>query len=108
MHNILDELDCFGCAVFCEWFVFNLLGELVNCYEDVLKTAICILERSYLIQPPAGERQSGWDVDEIVCWHMSLSCKHLTTFVFSDKFFCVFQSGWLVEPGAECLADQCS
>ena len=66
MHNVLDELDCFGCAVFYEWFVFNPFGELVNCYEDVLETAFCFLERSYLIQPPVGERLSGRDVDEIV------------------------------------------
>jgi len=43
-----------------------------------------------LIQPPAGERPSGWDADEVVSWHMSLSCEHLTTFTFSDEFFCVF------------------
>ena len=49
VHNVLDELDCFGYAVFCEWFVFDPLGELVNCYKDVLKTALCFLERSYLI-----------------------------------------------------------
>ena len=56
VHNVLDELDCFGCAVFCEWFVFDPLGELVNCHEDVFETALCFLEGSYLIQPPAGER----------------------------------------------------
>jgi hypothetical protein len=66
VHNVLDELDCFGCAVFCEWFVFDPLGELANCYKDVLETALGFLERSYLIQPLAGERPSGWDVDEIV------------------------------------------
>ena len=56
VHNVLDELDYFSCAIFCEWFEFNPLGELVNCYEDVLKTTFCFLEGSYLIQPPAGER----------------------------------------------------
>ena len=59
VHNVLDELYCFGCAVFCEWFVFNPLSELVNCYKDVLKTVLCFLERSYLIQPPTGERTTG-------------------------------------------------
>ena len=49
VHNVLDELDCFSYAVFCEWFEFNPLGELVNCYEDVLEAAFCFLERSYLI-----------------------------------------------------------
>ena len=46
MHNILDELDRFGCVVFCEWFVFDPLGELVDCYKDVLETALCFFERS--------------------------------------------------------------
>ena len=105
MHNVLNELDCFGCAVFCEWFEFNPLGELVNYYEDVLKAAFCFLEGSYLIQPLVGERPSGWDADEVVSWHMSLSCEHLTTFTFSDEFFCVFQSCWPVESGAESFAD---
>ena len=104
-HNVLDELNCFGCTIFHEWFVFNPLGELVNCYEDVLETALYFLERSYLIQPSARERPSGWDADEIVSWHMSLSCEHLTTFAFSNKFFCVFQSCWSVESGAESFAD---
>ena len=66
VHNVLDELDCFGCAIFCEWFIFNPLGELINCYEDVLETAFCFLERSYLIQPPAGEGLSRWYADEVV------------------------------------------
>ena len=105
MHNVLDELNCFGCAVFCEWFVFNPLGELVNCYEDVLEAAFCFLERSYLIQPLAGERPSRWDADEVVSWHMSLSCEHLTTFASSDEFFCVFQSSWLVVTGEECFSN---
>ena len=105
MRNVLDELDCFGYAVFHKWFVFNPLGELVNCYEDVLETAICFLERSYLIQPLAGERPSGWDADKIMSWYMSLSCEHLIAFAFSDEFFCVFQSGWPVESGAESFAD---
>jgi len=105
VHNVLDELDCFGCTIFCEWFVFNPLSELVNCYKDVLKTALCFLERSHLIQPPAGERLSGWNADEVVGWHMSLSCEHLTTFASSNKFFYVFQSGWPVETSAKCFAD---
>ena len=63
VHNVLDELDCFGCAVFCERFEFNPLGELVNCYEDVLEAAFCFLEGSYLIQPLVGERPNRWDAD---------------------------------------------
>ena len=59
MHNILDELDRFGYAVFCEWFVFDPLGKLVNCHEDVLETILCFLEGSYLIQPLAGKGQAG-------------------------------------------------
>ena len=66
MHNVLDELDCFGCAVFREWFVFNPLGELVDCYKDVLESAFCFLKRSYLIQPLAGEGPSRWYADEVV------------------------------------------
>jgi hypothetical protein len=30
VHDVLDELDCFGYAVFHKWFVFDPLGELVN------------------------------------------------------------------------------
>ena len=105
MRNFLDEFDCFGCAILREWFIFNPLGELVNCYKNVLETALCFLERSYLIQSLVGERPSGWDADEVVGWHMSLFCEHLTTFASFDEFFCVFQSGWLVESGAEYFAD---
>jgi hypothetical protein len=43
-----------------------------------------------LIQPPAGEWPSRRDAYKIVCWDMSLSCKHLAAFALSDKFFCVF------------------
>jgi hypothetical protein len=105
VHNVLDELDCFGYAIFREWFVFNPLGELINCHKDVLETALCFLERPYLIQPRARERPSGRDAYEIVRWDMSLSCEHLATFIFFDEFFYVFQSDWLVESGAEYFAD---
>jgi hypothetical protein len=106
MHDVLDELDCFGYAVFYKWFVLDPFGELVNSHKDVLKTALGFLERSYLIQPTAGEWPSGWDADDIVCWDVSLSCKYLATFTFSDEFFCVFQSSRPVESGAECFTDQ--
>jgi hypothetical protein len=49
VHDVLDELDCFGCIVFYEWFVLDPFGELVNSYKDILKTALGFLERSYLI-----------------------------------------------------------
>jgi hypothetical protein len=49
VHDVLDELDCFGCSVFHEWFVLDPLGELVNGYKDVFKTALGFLERPYLI-----------------------------------------------------------
>jgi hypothetical protein len=101
VHGVLDELNCFGCAIFHKWFVLNPLGELVNSHKDVLKTALGFLKRSYLIQPQAGEWPSGRDADKIVCWNVSLSCKHLATFIFSDEFFYVFQSSWPVESGVE-------
>ena len=66
VHNVLDELDSLGCAELDEWVLFDPFGELVNCYKDILKTALCFLERSYLIQPLAGERPSGRDADQIV------------------------------------------
>jgi hypothetical protein len=66
VHDVLDELDCSGCAVFHEWFVLDLLGELVNSHKDVLETALGFLEKSYLIQPLAGEWPSGRDADEPV------------------------------------------
>jgi hypothetical protein len=52
VHDVLDELNYFGCAVFHEWLVLDPLGELVNGHKAVLKTALGFLERSYLIQPP--------------------------------------------------------
>jgi hypothetical protein len=55
MHDVLDKLDCFGCAVFYERSILDPLGKFVNCHKDVLKTALGFLERSYLIQPLAGE-----------------------------------------------------
>jgi hypothetical protein len=106
VHDVLDEVDCFGYAIFYEQFILDPLGELVNSHKDVLETALDFLERSYLIQPLARQRPSGLDADEIVCWDMSLSCKHLPTFTFSDEFFCVFQSSWLEESGAECFTNQ--
>jgi hypothetical protein len=67
VHDVLDKLDCFGCAVFYEWFILDPFGEFVNSHKDVLETVLGFLERSYLIQPPAGERLSGRDADEIMC-----------------------------------------
>jgi hypothetical protein len=67
MHDVLDELYCFGYAVFHEWFVLDPLGELVNSCKDILETALGFLERSYLIQPPSRRMASGWNADEIVC-----------------------------------------
>jgi hypothetical protein len=49
MHAVLDELDCFGCAVFYERFVLDPLGEFINGHKDVFKTTLGFLERSYLI-----------------------------------------------------------
>jgi hypothetical protein len=67
VNDVLDELVYFGCAVFYEWFILDLFGELVNSHKDILETAVGFLERTYLIQPLAGEWPSGWDADEIVC-----------------------------------------
>jgi hypothetical protein len=77
VNDVLDELDCFGCAIFYEWFILDLFGELVNSHKDILETALGFLERSYL-----------------------------ATFTLSDEFFCVFQTSWSVESGAECFTDQ--
>jgi hypothetical protein len=55
MHDVLDELDCLGCAVFDEWFVLDPFGELVDGHENVLETTLGFLEGPYLIQPLAGE-----------------------------------------------------
>jgi hypothetical protein len=55
VHDVPNELDCFGRAAFHERVVLNPLGELVNSHKDILKTALGFLERPYLIQPPAGE-----------------------------------------------------
>ena len=74
MHDVLDELDRFGYVVLDEWFVLDSLVEFVNGHKNVLETTLGFLERSYLIQPPAGERPSEWDADQIVSWYMSLSC----------------------------------
>jgi hypothetical protein len=67
MHDVLDELDCFGYAIFYEWFVLDPLGEFINGHKDVFETALSFLERFYLIQPPAGEQPSRQDTDKIVC-----------------------------------------
>jgi hypothetical protein len=67
MPDVLDELDYFGCAVFYEQFVLDLIGEFINGHKDVFKTALGFLERSYLIQPPAREWPSRRDTYKIVC-----------------------------------------
>jgi hypothetical protein len=66
MHDVLDELDCFTCGVLDEWFVFDPFGELVNSHKNVLELTLGFLERSYLIQPLAGELPSRRDADKIV------------------------------------------
>jgi hypothetical protein len=53
MHDILDKLNCLGCAVLDEWFVFDPFGELVNGHKNILKITLSSLNRSYLVQPPA-------------------------------------------------------
>jgi hypothetical protein len=55
MHDVLDELDCLGCAVLDKWFVLNLFGELVNGHKNILETTLGFLEGPYLIQPSTGE-----------------------------------------------------
>jgi hypothetical protein len=67
MHDVLDELNHFDCAVLDKWFVLDPLGEFVNGHKNVLKTTLEFLERSYLIQPPAGEWPSRRDTNMIVC-----------------------------------------
>jgi hypothetical protein len=90
MHDILNELNCLGRTVLDEWLVFDPFGELVNGHKNVLETALSSLKRFYLVQPPARERPSGWDIDKIMCWDVSLSCKHLAAFTPPDEFFCIF------------------
>jgi hypothetical protein len=58
VHDLLNKLDGLGCAVLDEWFIFNLLGELVDGHIDVLKTTLSSLERSHLIQSLARKRPS--------------------------------------------------
>ena len=41
MHNVLNELDGLGCAVFNEWFVLYPFGELVDGDEDVFESSLC-------------------------------------------------------------------
>jgi hypothetical protein len=89
MHDVLDELDYFSCAVLDERFVFDPFGELINSHKNVLETTLGFLKRSYLIQPPTGEWSSGRDANKIVRWDVSLSCKHLVVFALPDEFFCV-------------------
>jgi hypothetical protein len=89
MHDVLDELDHFGCVVLDEWFVLDPLGEFVKGHKNILETTLGFLERSYLIQPPVGEWPSRWDTNKIVCWDVSLPCKHLAAIAHSDEFFCV-------------------
>ena len=45
MDDIFEELDCLLCSSQNKWLVFNPLGELVNGYVHVLKTAWSGLER---------------------------------------------------------------
>jgi hypothetical protein len=56
VHNVLVELDCFCCAVFCERLVLDPLGKFVDCDEDILKSTFGLFEWSYLVQPLACER----------------------------------------------------
>jgi hypothetical protein len=67
MYDVLNELDCFGCTVFYEQFILDPLGEFINDHKVVFETTLGFLERSYLIQPLAGERPSRQDTDKIVC-----------------------------------------
>jgi hypothetical protein len=43
MHDILDELNCLGCAVLDEWFVFDPFGELVNGHKMYSKPPLALL-----------------------------------------------------------------
>jgi hypothetical protein len=55
----LDELNCLGCAVLDEWFVFDPFGELVNGHKNVLETTLSSLKRSYLVSPQYEKGQVG-------------------------------------------------
>jgi hypothetical protein len=59
MYDVLDELDCFGCAIFYEQFTLDPLGEFINGHKVVFETALGFLERSYLIQPQQENGQAG-------------------------------------------------
>jgi hypothetical protein len=49
VHDVLDELDCFCCAVFYERLVLDPLGEFVDCDEDVFKTTFGFFEWTHLV-----------------------------------------------------------
>jgi hypothetical protein len=49
VHDVLDELDCFCCAVFYERLVLDPLDEFVDYDEDVFKTTFGLLEWYYLV-----------------------------------------------------------
>jgi hypothetical protein len=49
VHDVLDELDCFCCAVFYERLALDPLGDFVDCDEDVLKTTFGLFEWTYLV-----------------------------------------------------------
>jgi hypothetical protein len=44
VHNVLDDIDCFCCAVFYERLVLDPLGEFVDYDEDVLKSTFGLFE----------------------------------------------------------------
>jgi hypothetical protein len=67
MHDVLDELECLGCAVLDEWFILNPFGELVNGHKNILKTTLGFLEGPYLILPQAGEQPSRRGAYKVVC-----------------------------------------
>jgi hypothetical protein len=90
MHGILDELDCLGCAILDEWFVLDPFDKLVNGHKNILETTLGFLEGPYLIQPLVGERLSKRNTYKVVCWDVSLSCKHLVALALFDEFFHIF------------------
>ena len=98
----------FLCSSGDERFILNPLGELINGDVYVPETTRRWLKRANHVQSPACKGPGSWNGLQLLCQHVYLLGKKLTSFIVSYKVFGIGDGCGLVETRLESLADQCS
>ena len=106
-HNILEEFPGLSGCDCGDRFGFNLLGEFVDCDEEVCITTQRSLQGADHVKTLDCKRPSDRDSQQLLHRHVYLPSKILASFTFADEFVCIYYSGRPKETLPISLADQC-